>query len=83
MVKFIIVSNITVKTKRKFVAIIANGLKLIALPLVNERPSPRKMIVLLPHVILSLKDAKAQPVTRVYESWSSPLPFIKGSIPFY
>ena len=58
------------------------GLKLTALPLVGMRgPPPRKLIILPHHVINEFKRCQGTALTWVYESWSSPLPFIKGSIP--
>lgn len=60
--KFIIVSNITVKTKAKFVAIIANGPKVDCITISgNERPSTKKNDRFASsRYYMSLKDAKAQ-----------------------
>lgn len=60
--KFITASNITVKTKVKFVAIIANEPKVDCITIGgNERPSTKKNDRFAsPHYCVNLKDAKVQ-----------------------
>jgi len=59
-VRFITASNVTAKTKVKFVAVIANGPKVGCITIGgNERPSTKKNDPFAsPHYCMSLKDAK-------------------------